>query len=475
MLIGNQSESDSSVVSNPYGDEGRVNRHTLKGKYKEGPLYRFLEAVIDKENRQSDLHVIHLRDWHELSPAYDEERRLYGGHCEANTWEAEPIDGYDCYLRPWGKSLTDINTDKHPRSLSGWQRDDDDKVHFYEVLSDSVFDFRYAESIEYPRTVEDKCGSTKSQSHLSLLIDEILEKAGKDTHVYVTVIGVYTDIKVRTLLTGLRSRYNRIANLVVSDVLTGAPDLERHLGALDFIDKVLNVEVISNLNIIVGIMDKDVLDEDGNSTEESPIPVALTSASLKWRDYRNYYLDKQRVLAYQDARLAQYLDLTTERSNRIYAQIENLNVWLIRFGRLSLGLLITFTVALVLGYDMPWEALLATGLASTSQIFPMFISRPQKQLQNNLATLVRLRNYLESYSLVSALLRHHLTSPLQLSSDITDKQEDLLIKRNERIMKHMEIVEKGAHALRANFGEISEGVSAGFKQQNDKSNPEQAG
>lgn len=464
MLIGNQATVEDD--SNPYTDDTRENRHKLKENYREGPLYRFLETIIDKKERQSDLHVIHLRDWHELSPEYDEERRLYGGHCEANTWEAMPIDGYETFLQPWAiddKSLRlwatgnkKMNSENHPRSLGGWQdsKKERKKVRFYEILSDSVFDFRYAKSIDYLPDIDEKCAGAKAQSHLSVLLNHILETAKKEeAHVYVTVIGVYTDIKVRTLLTGLRSRYNEIDSLIVSDTLTAAPSIDRHLGALDFIDKVLNVEVISNLNTIVSIMDKDIL-KDGKSTEEDPIPAVLTESSLRWRDYRHYHLDKQIVLAYQDKSLAQYLKLTTERSNRLYKQIESINIWLMWFGRVALFSLALFIIMSVMGYDIPLEALIFTGLVSTTQIIPVFIDTPQKRIQENLATLVRLRNYLESYSMVSALLRHHLTSPRQLSGDTNEQDEALLLKRNERIREHMQIIQQGAEALRDNFGDI---------------------
>src|SRR6185295_17610632 len=39
--------------------------------------------------------------------------------------------------------------------------------------------------------------------------------------IYVAVIGVYTDLKVKTLLTGLRTLYN-LPNLAVSDTFTAS-------------------------------------------------------------------------------------------------------------------------------------------------------------------------------------------------------------------------------------------------------------
>src|SRR5438034_622980 len=67
------------------------------------------------------------------------------------------------------------------------------------------------------------------------------------SHIYIAVIGVYTDLKVLTLLAGLRTRYN-VPNLAVSDTLTASPTLERHLAGLDFAAKLLGVEVIHGVN-----------------------------------------------------------------------------------------------------------------------------------------------------------------------------------------------------------------------------------
>ena len=56
-----------------------------------GPLGRFLEQTIGRRRRGEDgrgvLHVINIRDWHIPDDNYDSERRRYGAHCEAGTWE----------------------------------------------------------------------------------------------------------------------------------------------------------------------------------------------------------------------------------------------------------------------------------------------------------------------------------------------------------------------------------------------------
>lgn len=422
---------------------------------KEGPLYKFLSTVIDKKKRNSELHVIHLKDWHSLSPRYDEERRLYGGHCEADTWEAEPIEGFEQYLKPWGSDKAKYDAAK---SLDGFKYSN--KVTFYEVLSDSVFDFKQSKTIKHKQARDVKAcldSSSLSVSHLSLLLDNLIQKNQQDenTQIYVTVIGVYTDIKIKTLLVGLRSRYD-LPNLMVSDVLTASPSLERHLEGLDFADKVLNVEIVSDLNTIVGILDKEKRDEKGVSSEEKQIPKALTADSIKWRDYRNYFLDKQTVLSYQDQHLAEYMKLTTKRSTDIYNQVYNLNVWLTWIGRVAIGLLLLliiwngFLVNITPLMDrfhletIPIEVFVATGIGTFAQIIPLFFTKPQEQMQKNLAVLVRLRNYLETYSMTTAILRHHLTTPERLAEgDIED------------LHKQMEAIKKAADSLKENFKDIS--------------------
>lgn len=421
-------------------------RYYKRSDLKKGPLYRFLNTVINKPHRNAVLHVIHIKDWHTLSERYDEERKLYGGHCEADTWEAEPIDNYEEFLKPWGD---DIQNRKKAQSLVGYPKDKDGKIIFYEVLSDSVFDFKRSTTIEHEQSVEaefKQAHCPPSASHLSLLLDKLItgNEAGDKTQIYVTVIGVYTDIKIKTLLVGLRSRYD-LDNLIVSDVLTAAPSLERQLEALDFIDKVLKVEVVSDLNTIVSVLDVEKRDAGGKTSEEAQIPKTLTENSIRWRDYRNYYLDKQNVLGYQDQQLAKYLKLTTRRSTDIYNQIYSANVFLTWIGRIALVMLLVMVFINAAGIrEISLESFVAAGIGSIAQIIPFLLTEPQDRMQKNLTILVRLRNYLETYSMTSAILRHHLTTPKRLAEgDIKDLEQQL------------EAIKKAAESLQQNFKDIS--------------------
>ncbi len=457
MLIGLQRTENASPYENKTprnsdeaatADDTRGNRHKLHPDYKKGPLFQFLKTVIEKERRNEVLHVIHIKDWHELSQRYDDERRLYGRHCEAFTWEAEPLDGYKTYLAPWrGEAMTQPKPDQPQRRLSGYLDPRRPNVRFYEVLSDSVYDFKRSETIEHARQIQEKLDREDqlvSTSHLSLLMNHLLQPTDEEAkegitqvRTYVVVIGVYTDIKVKTLLMGLRSRYD-IDNLIVSDALTGAPSLTRNLEALDFFDKVLNVEIITNLNSIVS-----VLDREKPGTEEPPISSELFDDSRKWHNYRNYFVNQQTVLAYQDEQLTRYLRLTTERSLRLYNQMSETNRFLQRVGRLSLLILLILSVLYAAGFAISVEALIVTGIASVGSILSNLFIIPQERTQRNLLQLVRLRNYLESYSITSALLRHHLTTPEKL-----DKHD------NQELREQMDLIAQAAQAIGQNFEDL---------------------
>jgi nicotinamidase-related amidase len=417
---------------------------------KNGPLYQFLKTVIDKPARNAELHVIHIKDWHTLSERYDEERRLYGGHCEANTWEAEPIEAYEEFLKPWGNNKASYD---EARSLNGYKRPAEPPkkslVSFYEVLSDSVFDFKNSRTIQHEKSLQeqfDMPNCPPSISHLSLLLDKLISNKGKgdNIQVYMTVIGVYTDIKIKTLLVGLRSRYD-LDNLIVSDVLTASPSLDRQLEALDFIDKVLNIEIVSDLNTIVGVLDVEQRNQIGKTSEEKPIPQKLTANSIQWRYYRNYFLDKQSVLGYQDQQLAKYLKLTTKRSSDIYNQIYNANVFLTWVGRIALLILLIMVLLDAAGIrDISIETLAVAGFGSLAQIIPLLMTKPQESMQKNLTILVRLRNYLETYSMSSAIIRHHLTTPERL------KEKDV-----ENLKEQIALISQAAASLRENFKDLS--------------------
>jgi hypothetical protein len=390
---------------------------TNKAKLKAGPLYEFFNSTVGSKGRAHQLHVLHVKDWHVPSENYDFERDRYGSHCEAGTWEAKPIDGFEEFLEPWATPADEAQA----QSVTGFTQGNNT---FYDIRSNSLFDFR---------------GDDGRPSTMRKVMDRlILDQAGNvKPNAYVVVIGVLTDIKIKLLLTTLRATY-ALDNLVVSDVLTASSTLERHLSGLDFADKVLSIEIVHNLNALASVL---------YPAHPDDIPADTMEFHHNFRDYKSYYLDKQNILSYQDEKLLQYIELTRQRGADVYNHIFFTNRWLTRFG---FGfLLITLLLGILRFIDpvrFPTEMLLVTGGLSTAQLIAVLINRPMGQIQQNLNNLVRLRNYLETYSTVTALLRHHLTIPERLqNNDIEDLKQQLAL------------VQDMAQKMSANFVDIQLG------------------
>src|SRR5262249_43868122 len=101
MLIGTADDHAGDAVYDKNDVQGRRQFKTNGNSdpLKKGPLYRFFD-VVTKE-RDSELYMINIRDWHNPSPEYDAERRTYGSHCKAGSWGAKGIDGFEKFLEPW--------------------------------------------------------------------------------------------------------------------------------------------------------------------------------------------------------------------------------------------------------------------------------------------------------------------------------------------------------------------------------------
>jgi hypothetical protein len=384
-----------------------------------GPFGVFLRAAVGRRVENEGLpilHVINVRDWHTPGEGYDVERRLYGSHCEAGTWGVGYVDGLDRFLDP-----------------SGGAEDADyaevGAARFYHLRSDSVFDFKpRAEARGHRR----KFRASELEDVLDIVVqgsDEDLEESRRllreggfeaihqmareidsgekprtSRPVYVAVVGVYTDIKVQTLLVGLRTQYE-LPNLAVSDTFTASQTLERHLAGLDYAAKVLGVEVVHGINDLVGFLGLPPAVED-----ESEI-VARSSFAR----YRSFFQDKQNVLAFQDEKLRQYLALTERRSLDVYERIKRTNTFLILFGCAFLSVTLVFAVLNAIWPDrFRWEIAAVTGGVGLIQLVSAFVSKPIRDLQQNLTNLAVFKMILESHSLKTALARFHLTTPQTL-------------------------------------------------------------
>lgn len=457
---------------NSYGDylrddpEAKSYKRVLSKEGEEallrGPLYQFLAATIGEDaglhtqrseagrrskGRKTHLHVVNIKDWHVPSDTYDAERRRYGAHCEADTWEAQMIDGFEAFLEPWRANNAEIpmGTPK-PWDTAGYTPHNMPYTTFYEIRSNSLYDFR------------------EDSSHLAQVMDHIIQPQEEGRRrIYIVVIGVLTDIKIKLILTQLRSRY-RINQLVVSDVLTGSRNLERHLSGLDFAEKVLDVSVVHSLNELASII---------HPAHGDYIPHETTKDHINYNNYKTYYLDKQNVLAFQDKQLLDYFELTRARGAQVYQQIFRVNSLLMVFGFGFLILtLALIAVRVVMPDRIPADMIFITGGLSLVQLLSVFFGRPMERIQKNLTNLVRLRNYLETYSNVTALLRHHLTTPEMLQQNELDPKE--LEKNDQRVSslrKQIDLIQTMARQMSENFADIKMGMSDEEKAALSRSNP----
>jgi hypothetical protein len=400
-----------------------------------GPLGLFLKAAIGERlaGRQPGLlHVINIRDWHTPDDSYDAERRTFGRHCLAGTWGARYIEGLEKYLDP-APARSDGKANYYERGTA----------RIYHIHADSVFDFRPrwdertpgqpkfhpselerlldvlvtggAADIERlasvlrgneddPLQVKSGGGGDPRQSQVlnMLALNAARANAAADcTQLYVAVIGVYTDIKVQLLLSGLRARYE-LPNLAVSDTLTGSRSLERHLHGLDFADKLLNVEVIHGIGDFASFLgSQPPLHDERN-----------TVAAENYAQYRSFFADKQTVLAYESEKLQEYAHLTGKRAIAVYDTIRRANTFLLLWGSAFLTLTLAGTILHVVSPGRwSWQMSAATGGLGLLQLVAAFFSKPIRDLQTNLNNLASLRMILESHSLKTAFTRFHLTTP----------------------------------------------------------------
>jgi hypothetical protein len=427
--------------------------------------------------------VINIRDWHEPDETYDAERRSFGPHCERGTWGAGYIDGPERYLDP-GKSALN----EEARYF------EEGSVRIYHVHSDSLFDFK-------PRRAQIGAEQLKFQaSALEVVLDVLIQGSDADqerarellradgrpaaiyelsheidddetirnrARLYVAVIGVFTDLKVKTLLTGLRTRYN-LPNLAVSDTLCASSALERHLAGLDFAAKVLSVEVIHGVNDLVRF-----LGGSGDLEDESEIV-----AADRFSRYQSFFQDQQNVLAYESEKLKDYLRLTERRATDVYETIKRANRFLIAWGG---AFLVATLVLAILSAISPgrfdWKLPVITGGLSLTQFLGAFFSQPTEDLQRNLTNLAIFKMILESHSLKTAFARFHLTTPQSLRELQTEREATAAARQVEALRAQLTAI---AEFERADFaglerlgfraehvipsedgGEAVEGVGAG--------------
>lgn len=182
-----------------------------------GPMATLLRACLE----DSDLSMIHVRDWHDLSdPDQRAEMELFGAHCVEGTPGSEFVAG-----------LHDELT-RHPRS--------------HMVDSTSLND-----------TLE---------GNLSGLVKQL---SGPETR--IGVVGVWTDVKIHYLLYELKTRFQR-HNLAVCSALVASRQRRRHFEALEHFKGVLRVQVIDSVSEFLEWMGAPSPAREQLSHPEPPAP-----------------------------------------------------------------------------------------------------------------------------------------------------------------------------------------------------------
>jgi nicotinamidase-related amidase len=375
------------------------------------PLAQFLEAVVGsrisgKEARH--LHLINIRDWHVPGDHYDRERSQYGSHCEAGTWGAEYLEGFDEYLDPAG---TSVPSGREPRTEK-WS----DRLTVHHVYSDTLFDFQYANA-ETPNIRQD--------APLTRILDAIVSSGGTPR---VAVIGVLTDIKVQLLLIGLRSRYN-FHQLVVSDPLTASRSVERHLTALDFAERVLWVEVMDSLPELARFL----------GVRPSKDDLVGRGATVEFARYSSYVNDKQGILSYEDARLRDYRRQTTERLRRTQRMVVRATGFLVGWGVafLTIALVMSVAAAAFPG-RFDWQVPAIVGGVGLIPLVSVLFVRPLRMLQNSLNADTIFRMVLESRSLKVALARYHLTAAESLREQESSGDQLAMLDKQLRLLQSID-------------------------------------
>ena len=347
------------------------------------PLAQFLDLVVGSRisgQESRHLHLINIRDWHVPGEHYDRERTQYGAHCEAGTWGADYLEGFDEYLDPGHTSAPGAGEPQPAK----WA----ERLTVHHVYSDTLFDFQYANA-ETPHIRQD--------APLTAILDAIVSNGGSPR---VAVIGVLTDIKIQLLLVGLRSRYN-FRQLVVSDPLTASRSLERHLTALDFAQRVLWVEVVDSLAELARFL----------GVRPSADQLVGRGATVEFASYSSYVNDKQGILSYEDARLRDYRRQTTERLRRTQRAVGVATRFLVGWGMTFMTVALVMSVVAAIFPDrVAWQApAIAGGVGFVPLVIVLFI-RPLRMLQTSLNSDTIFRMVLESRSLKVALARYHLTA-----------------------------------------------------------------
>lgn len=413
----------------------------------DGPLGRLLKATVGQRLRgagQGTLHLVNIRDWHITGDLYDRERRVYGTHCEAGTWGSEYLQGLLDLLDPGGtrRRIGDPQGVNQGFAPEGNRHG---TVVIHHVHSDTLFDL--------------DTHASGSRSELAEVLNRIITPASRDS-VRVAVLGVYTDIKVQIVVQSLRIAYNP-DRLVVSDSLTASPTLERHLGALDFANKVLGAEVMHGVADLARFLGTDPGEDEELESSASEVAFA---------DYAQYFRDKQSIVSYEDTQLRSYRRQITGRLNETVRLVKFTNTFLIGCGILTLGSTVVLAVIAAVHPGRVPVVLPAVLLGlSVIQLVSVFFNRPAEELTRMLSREAVFRMLLESRSLRLALARYHLTTPGALRGDADAGARAQVLRDQLNLLTELDEIDFDR------FGSLSEtGTTCTTRRPTRNPNPDQS-
>jgi hypothetical protein len=178
--------------------------------------------------------------------------------------------------------------------------------------------------------------------------------------------------------------------------------------------------------------------------------------------YRSFFQDKQNVLAFQDEKLRQYLQLTERRSLDVYERIKRANTFLIVFGCTFLTVTLVFAVLGTIWPDrFRWEIAAVTGGVGLLQLVSAFVAKPIRDLQQNLTNLAVFKMILESHSLKTALARFHLTTPQTLRELQTEREAKLAAAQVAVLQQQVKAIQEFDSADFADLAKLGLAVGDG--------------
>jgi hypothetical protein len=220
--------------------------------------------------------------------------------------------------------------------------------------------------------------------------------------------------------------------VVHHDSLTASPTLDRHLGALDFAQNVLGIEVMHGVADLARF-----LGSDPGADEQ----LESSASEVAFAHYAQYFRDKQSIVSYEDAQLRSYRQMAG-RLRETVLLVKLTNTFLIGSGILTVGSTVVLAIFAAIDPSRLPIALPAAILGvSLVQLITIFLNRPAQALTGLLGREAVFRMVLESRSLRMALLRYHLTTPTALRGDTNASEQTRVLREQLHLVTEFDKVD----------------------------------